>query len=99
MACKNNTKNMLELELKQARTIGQNTKYARRVNHELHYNYMEHMKAHQTSQKQKYVMPKYTQINTETQSMHARMMGSFGKPIRGLFYTCMMDTHNGKTNS
>lgn len=37
-------------------------------------------------------MPKYAQKLTETQSMHARMMGSFGKPIKELLYTCMMDT-------
>ena len=69
------------------------------VNNKLHYNYMEHMKAHQTSQKQKYAMPKYAQITAETQSTHTRMMGSFERPIRELFYTCMMDTHNGKTTS
>ena len=69
------------------------------VNHELHYNHMEHMKAHQTSQKQKYAMPKYAQITTETQSMHARMMGSFERPIRGLFYTYKIDMQDGKTTS
>ena len=62
------------------------------VNHELHYNYMEHMKAHQTSQKQMYAKSKYAQITTETQSMHAKMMSSFGRPCKGLLYTYMIET-------
>ena len=69
------------------------------VNHELFYNYMKHMRAHPTSQKQKYFMPKYAQITTETQSTHATMMSPFGKPCEGLFYTYMIDKQKGKTTS
>ena len=69
------------------------------VNHDLHYYYMKHMRGHQTNQKQKYAMPKYDQKLIETQSMHARMICPFERPIRGLFYTCIMDIQNGKITS
>ena len=69
------------------------------VNHDLHYNYMKRMRGHQRNQKQKYAMPKYDQKPIETQSMHARMICPFERPIRVLFYTCIMDIQNGKITS
>ena len=84
---------------KSARIKGHQSMQSKLMNHDLHYNYMKHMRGHQTSQKQKYAMPKYAQITTETQSIHVRMKCAFGRPCKGVFYTYMIDIQNGKITS
>ena len=44
-------------------------------------------------------MPKYAQIITEMQPMHAKMRGFFGRPFKGLLRTYKIDMKHGKTNS
>ena len=69
------------------------------VNHDLHYNYMKHMRGHQTNQKKKYAMPNNAQKPIKTQAILARMMCPLERPMRGLFYTCIIDIQHGKTTS